>query len=261
MPTVYANKVGFSGKTRLFVGPYRTEESLLTNLGLLGQNATFNLEQTFRTKSDYFPEVPVAQAIQAQGATLETTLREWRKDTLLAALGLYQSDITEIPGGDTTVTDETYTFSADNLIVLKRPMKAGSTITVKHTSGTPTYTAGTDYLVIPRDLEGRTLIVRLTGGTITAGQSVKVSYTYNLPTRREYPVGQVATIRYWTVKLVEEFTTGAKAEVWVPKARIGLRGNIAFNSVEEGMELPIAIQAVRDPTAPALLIVREYEEP
>lgn len=263
MPVVMPNKVGFSGKTYLYAGPYGTPENSLANLGLLGPDATLNLTQTLRTKLDYFPEVPVAQAIQAQGGTLETVLREFRRETLAAALGLYPTDATEIAGGDTVVTDEAYTLPPDRLIILKRPMKLGTTVVVTNSTGATTYTQGTHYYLVPRDKEGRTLLYfppGVTGGPAD-GASLLIDYTYNLPTRREYPVGQLAQVRYYTVLLKEEFTTGGRAEVFIPKAQIGFRQGMRFNSVNEGMDLPITIVAVKDPSFPYLVLVREYEEP
>jgi len=259
MSTVAPERVTFGKDTKLFAGPYGTAESGLAELGLLAEDASLELSQEYRTKTDAFPRVPVAQAIQAQSGKLAAVLREWRKETLLAAFGLYESDIVETAGSDVNVTDEAVTLNANDFGVLAHPIKAGTSPVVTSSDGATTYTEGTDYIVIPRDVEGRTLIYRLVGGTIPASATLAVDYTYVAQTMREYPIGKVGQVRYYTVKLVEDLTNGGRTEVLIHKATFALDGNVAFNSQDSSADLPVAVEAVMDPSLGELLKIREIE--
>jgi len=77
----------------------------------------------------------------------------------------------------TAVTDEARTVGSDDLVTLTHPQV--SSVVVKHTSGTPTYVAGTDYTVDA----GSGTIRRLTTGGIAAGQSLKISYSWLDPSK------------------------------------------------------------------------------
>lgn len=257
---VNPQKVTFSAGAKVYSGDYGTPEASLAALGLLGADAAFNAEQTMRSKMDRFPEVVVAQSIQAQNASMELVLREWTKESLLTAWGLNQSDIVEEAGGDTAVVDETYVFGANDTFILTQPVKSGTSLTITDSTGVTTYVEGTDFAVIDRDSEGRTVVVRLsTGGSIAAGESVLVDYTYNLPARRIFPVGKVAQVRYRTLKLVEPFTNGGKAEIMIWKAQIGIRGSLALNAAENGADLPIVVNALFDPARGELASLRDYD--
>ncbi len=70
-----------------------------------------------------------------------------------------------------TVTDEEVTAYVDAFIPFAK-IPSGS-IVVTHTSGTPTYTANTDYVVRPGGI-----FIPATGSAITDGQSIKVDYAY-----------------------------------------------------------------------------------
>lgn len=74
------------------------------------------------------------------------------------------------------ITDEAVTLNATTDTVALA--HAGVTaVVVKHTSGSPTYVVGTDYTVDA--VTG--VITRVRTGAITAGQSLKVSYSYTSP--------------------------------------------------------------------------------
>jgi len=68
-------------------------------------------------------------------------------------------------------------FADDNTLLLGKP--GVSNVVVKSKDGTTTYTLGTDYTVEP--IEG--VVTRLVTGSIAAGASVKVSFTYADPSR------------------------------------------------------------------------------
>jgi len=103
MPVVNPNAVAFSAATRVFVKPHGGPDTAYVELGLLGQNAQLVVEETVREKRDFFPEVPVAVAVQAQSARLEFTVREWRSENVAFAFGAAPTDVTTTTGTEGTV--------------------------------------------------------------------------------------------------------------------------------------------------------------
>ncbi|NJK43220.1 MAG: hypothetical protein HC933_02200 [Pleurocapsa sp. SU_196_0] len=255
MTVVNSNAVTFSGKTKLRIGKYGTNRGSLPLVGLIAQGASLNLEQTLRTKKDGFPEVDVAQAIQAQAGTLETQLMEYRKENIATAFGLYlDTDVTETVGADVAVTNEVITFNANGVAALNRPRKTSVAIVVEPVGGGTAYTIATDYTVVDRDLEGRTLIQRVSGGTIPAGGSVQVDYTYTGVAKEEYKIGKLSVVRYFSAELEEELTNGQIRKIYIPRCVVSLRGALNFNAVQDGGELPIRISAVQDSALDYLLL-------
>lgn len=104
MPVRNKNAVVFSATTQVFVKPYGAPDSQYRPVGLLGQNAQLQVEEAVREKKDFFPEVPVAVAVQSRSARLEATLREWESDNVAIAFGLTDSDFTATTD-QTTLTE------------------------------------------------------------------------------------------------------------------------------------------------------------
>jgi len=77
-----------------------------------------------------------------------------------------------------TVTAEVVTAYLDSIIPLAK-IPSGS-IVVKHSTGTPVYTAGTDYVV-----RGAGIYIPASGSAITDAQSIKVDYAYAAQNRVE----------------------------------------------------------------------------
>ena len=102
MPVRNKNAVVFSATTQVFVKPYGAPDSKYRPVGLLGQNAQLQIEEAVREKKDFFPEVPVAVAVQSRSARLEATLREWESDNVAIAFGLTDNDFTVSTDGGTT---------------------------------------------------------------------------------------------------------------------------------------------------------------
>lgn len=260
--TLNADKVTFSAGARARIGAHGTPIASLPYVGLLGEDITFQATQEMRQKTDQFPRVTVAQAVLSQAAQLNMILREFTVPNLLLGLGLEEDDVTEEAGGDTAVTDEAVTFNSDGVAALRYPLKAGSSITSVQDAaggaGTPSV-EDTDYVVIERDLQGRTLLKAI-GGNIAAGDTVYVDYTYALPQRTILPIGRRATVAYKSIFLEEELTNGGKHELWIPRAQVGFAGNFNLNAAENSGEVPIVAQALYDATEDALALHYYYDE-
>lgn len=244
--TVNPTAVTFSAGSRVKVGPVGTSSSGLSYMGLLGDTVTFAAEQSVRQKLDRYPEVVVAESIQSQSARLEFTIREWTRLNLMRSLGLEAADVTDVAGGD-QVMNETRTFNTD-VILTSYPLKAGETLTVASEDGATTYQPGADYFVLPRDLEGRTLVARADGGTIPAGAAVTLDYTYISKARTEMPIGRRAQVVYYTLEIEEEYTNGATTSMRMHRTRLGLSGNLTMQGAENSADLPMVAQALYEPS-------------
>lgn len=84
-----------------------------------------------------------------------------------------KSVITE-PPAEIPVTDESHTFDGGTGKFLLGHLNVASVV-VKHASGSPTYALTTDYTLNAATGE----VTRVGGGSITSGQTVLVSYTYD----------------------------------------------------------------------------------
>ncbi|GEM47214.1 hypothetical protein [Deinococcus cellulosilyticus] len=264
MPVVSGNRVTFPKSTKFYAGEYGTAEGALTHMGLLGDNTSLTLNRQMRRKMDRYPEVVVAETIQSEDVSGNVTVREWTRQNLTWMFGLHNSDTTEVAGGDTAVTDEAITLNTNGVGYLKNPFKSGTTPTVSNAAGggATNYVANTDYVLIPRDAEGRSMIYRLSGGAIASGATVYVDYTWTAPQYREIVIGNQAAPRYFTCKFEETATNGTKTVTVIHKCRLGMNGAMTLNA-PEGKDIPFAINGIYDDTANggtgALMTVREYE--
>jgi hypothetical protein len=114
----------------------------------------------------------IATVALAEEPDLTITFGEVNQDNIRLAFMARQVALAEAAGG--TINDEALVASLDKYVPLAHK-NLGSTLTVKHTSGTPVYVLGTDYEVNYR----MGWIRALSGGQITQGQSLKVSYVSN----------------------------------------------------------------------------------
>lgn len=89
---------------------------------------------------------------------------------------VYYENYTPETGAQPAVVDEAVVANLGNWVQMGNKRLRPGTVVVKHTSGTPTYVEYTDYLID----YANGLIYARTGGAITNGQSLKVSYTYDL---------------------------------------------------------------------------------
>jgi hypothetical protein len=246
--TVDSTKVGFSAGARVFEGDLGAAEASLRPMGLLGADATLNIGQTTRQKQDRFPQVIVAQAILQQSAEMSAVLHELTVDNLRAAFGLEAADLTATAGGDVVVANENAVFDVNNNAVLANPIKTSVAPVVTNVAGSVTYVAGTDYILIPRDQFGRTVLYRLAAGAIGAGATVHVDYTWTRVTRTEFPIGSKSKVVERKVKLEEEYTDGRKLVAVMYRAVFAINGNLTVNTDgENGMSVPVTISGLFDP--------------
>lgn len=253
---VNTNQIGFSAGARLFEGPLGSPESGLRPLGLLGADATLNIGQTTRQKRDRAPQVVVKQAIDQQSGQIQAVLHEINQDNLRLGLGLDVSDLIAAAGGDVAVVNEQAVLDANGNAVLAYPVKTGNVPVVTNVGGTTTYIAGTDYILVPRDSFGRTVIYRLATGAIPAGATLEVGYTYTRTQRVEFPIGTRSTVVERKIKLEEEYTNGQKLVAVFYRANVSLNGNITVNTDgDSGMSLPITVDGLYDPTSGKIVSV------
>jgi len=93
--------------------------------------------------------------------------------TDMAPAKIYYESYAGETGAAPAVVDEAVSASTTAWFSVANKRLQPGTVTVKHTSGSPTYVEGTDYLVDYE--EGRFWVL----ATITNAQSVKISYTYD----------------------------------------------------------------------------------
>lgn len=111
-----------------------------------------------------------------------------------------------------TVTDEVVVSSDDTWVALDYKRLTPGTVVLTHTSGSPTYTEGTDYVI---DYEGGRMM-NFSGGAISDAQSLKIDYTYtairlgeNQPIERAKTTLSYQTLDVMADRLATEITREA----------------------------------------------------
>lgn len=101
-----------------------------------------------------------------------------------------------------------------------------SAVLVKHTSGSPTYVAGTDYILDA--VAGRIFVI--TGGAIVDGQSLKVTYTFATIAAAAIPTVQagISSFIEGFLRFIGKPATGSTWEVEVWKASLSPDGPVPF---------------------------------
>ncbi|GEM47222.1 hypothetical protein [Deinococcus cellulosilyticus] len=239
MPIADSSSITFSARTRVFIGEYGTAQANLTHVGLLGGPASLTVDIQYRQKRDQYPRRPVAAAIKSIDATLQAQLEEWQAQNLMWAMGFWQEDVTDHGSREQEVTC-LLRFNTQGIAVLPHPVKLGTSVTL---SG---LVEAQDFVTIPRDLEGRTLLYRLDPDLITA----TATYTSHTPDYRELIIGNSPS-RFFTVRLEEEDTTGHLTVLILHRARITLRPT-------EGKSFPLTFHAILDTDLQRLLTIRAH---
>lgn len=142
---------------------------------------------------------------------LTVTLSEMDKDGLTLALLGSQTVINQ---GSGTITDEVMVAVHDKWISLTKQNFATAGFAVKHTSGTPTYVLGTDYLVNYR----LGMVKILSTGAILNTASLKVSGTYNAITGTQIAGATQSQVRAEFVLDGVNFADGLPSIVTVHEA-------------------------------------------
>lgn len=238
--TVNPDKVGFSKGSRVSIGAVGAGKGTLTPVGLLGADITLGMEKTYRTKMDHFPEVEVASAVQTLNLTVNLVLREWTKQNLMYALDVAVGDVTDAAGTPVNITDEPHKLDANGVATL---LNAGASAIVV-TKGATSAVLGTDYVIAT--VGGWQRVIALTGSSVLApSDDILVDYTYTPAASTSMPLGHSGARNYYQVLLEEESTLSAtaKTEYLIHRAAIGLDGNFNLNSAENGIDLPVIIQA------------------
>lgn len=166
----------FIGSGDVLMNPYDPVTGLQTGWVPAGSADKFGIKpnseiKSKKSKGRYTYGQTIATVALAGEADLAITFGEINKDNIRLAFMGRQSALNVAAGG--VVVDEA--FVAPALDKFKALLNANltSAVTVKHTSGSPTYALGTDY-----EVNYSTGMIRpLSTGAITEGQSLKVSYT------------------------------------------------------------------------------------
>jgi hypothetical protein len=166
----------FVGSGDLYVN--RLDPATGLSLGLAGpfecekfavKSNTEIKEKTSKGRSTY-GQVIGSVALQ-KPAEIEITLSQTGKDGMTMALLGTASALSQ---GSGSITDEVIVAKRDYWVQLSKQAFAVAGFSVKHTSGTPTYVLGTDYLVNYQ----LGMVKVLSTGAILEGASIKVSGTY-----------------------------------------------------------------------------------
>lgn len=252
--TVDATKVGFSEGARVLVGPVGATKNQCTPVGLLGADATLNINLTYRKKEDHFPQVEVASALQSAEVLGSLVLREWKRRNLQLAFDVPDSEVTDVPGSVENVTEEAHTI-VNRSATLRFPGASNISIT----KATVPMVEDTDYTVTVVD--GRTVIVAIVGSALDNDDEIEVDYEYTPLVSTEMPIGRSGPRNYYTVIIEEKFTMSATAgaDFVIHKAAIGLDGSLSINSAEDGADLPVVVNGVLDVGQASLAKLVNYE--
>lgn len=249
--TVISDDITFSAGSEIYAGAAQATGASLRKIGLLGEDIDFGVQQEFREKTDQFPRQVVKRSILSQAASLQFICKEFNIANLQLAFGILDAGVTTVAAGDTAVTDEAVTFNSDGVAVLAYPLKAGESITSVQDAAGGSGTASvedTDFVVVDRDLQGRTLLRIISGGNLSALDTVYVDYTYNQGASNSFVIGSNSTTPERAIRLLEDYDNGKQLELYMPRAFVGIPGNMTLNAAETGGELPMSVQALYDTT-------------
>lgn len=167
----------FIGSGDVMLNPYDPITGALTGWVNGGSADKFAIKANSEIKSkksksrDGYGQTLATVALAGE-ADLTITFGEVNKDNIRLAFMARSAALNEAAGG--TIVDEAFVAALDKFVPLAhKNLSAG--VTVKHTSGSPTYVLGTDYEVNYR----LGWIKALSTGAITAAQSLKIGYISN----------------------------------------------------------------------------------
>jgi hypothetical protein len=201
----------------------------------LGNCESFELGIEDETREKYSSAEATSPLIKTVNVrrtpNLKIVLDEFDQDNLALAFMGSTADyivtgasvVDEVP--PTAVVKKGYWFVV-GAVPATAPRRSLTAVSVKHTSGAPTYVAGTDYILDA--VAGRIFII--SAGAITDAQSLKVSYTY-----ATFAAGALPTVKAGDSSFIEGFVrfvgkpaSGATWEVEVWKASLSPDGVVPF---------------------------------
>lgn len=194
----------------------------------------------------------VYAGIRNHRAKLSCELLEINLDTL-AKVGAGIATVTTQDTTPVAITDESVTLNGVIAVRLANRSASGAivaSVTVTHTSGSPTYTLGTDYeLFVGPD--GYTYIARSGSGSpgITDGQTVLVDYTYTPAAHRLYKTGGLVQLTPQVVRFTNVRASDSKKfEITVFKATAsqGIALEFPADDADDVARSPIVLEGVPD---------------
>lgn len=183
----------FIGSGNVLLNPYDPNTGLQTGWIDGGSADKFGIKANSEIKSkkskgrDTYGQT-IATVALAGEPDLSIVFGEVNKGNIRLAFMASQADLNVAAGG--AIADEVLIAKLDKYVPLAH-QNLSNTVTVKHTSGLPTYVLGTDYLVNYRT----GMIQALSTGAIDADESLKVSYTSNAITGTRLLGSTVAQLR------------------------------------------------------------------
>jgi hypothetical protein len=142
-----------------------------------------------------------AEITKVKGVKLSMTMNDFSNPNMALAL---RGKVEVLASG--AVTDEALNAVLDGLADTAAMIDTSVAPVVKHTTGTPVYVAGTDYVVSAGGIRA------LSAGAITEGQALKVSYT-----KKAGNAMQALTESGKTVKVVIDGVNDATGKPWTLK--------------------------------------------
>lgn len=141
------------------------------------------------------------------------------------------STVEETQSTQKSVTDEVHVFAKINQGVRLNNRNANgaivSSIVLKKNGSAKTL--GTDYGTFV-DADGWTYVYPISGGTLNAGDSITVSYSYTPAASKKMKVGGIKKIEANIVRITNYNSEGKKFEITVFKAAANSGINMTFNS-------------------------------
>lgn len=240
--------VTFSAGSAVFMGLTTQDFSALPRIGLLTNNIEASNTLTKRQARGGFPNQVMKQSALQRDLAVNFGVQELSQAALLTFYGLELSDLVSIAGGDQAVVAQALSFNSNGVAVIPNPVKAATTPVVKSVGGATTYVAGTDYIIMT-DIEGRSLVVKLSGGGI--GATAEVDYTYVAQSTDIYDIGCKSALPERKLKIVDYLENGGRKELYIYRASVEPNGNLTLNSdaAENGITIPLTAIPMYDTTA------------
>ena len=203
--------------------------------------------ETADIPDDDTPSAEVLTTVQNQtsrGGSL--TIKDWTDEMaaafLLGSAGSYTQS-------STPVVDESHTASLGSYIYVGRSSSnpAGAknigSVVVTDSTGTTTYSAGTDYVTSATDLAKGRIWIPASGSSISEGDDILVDYTPAAETRSRVSSGSASAQPCWII-FESDYANGDAEEINIPKAKLIPTGELTLKDRENprAMQFDIRIE-------------------